>query len=270
MQRRGIDKLHRATVLRLGVEVGGDGGGARRCVNGCHLGIHRGVGAVGLLVVEGYLLVRRPRHVQDFLVVAVLACSDGAGLCAIATLGCQRGRELYGLAVAHGGYRVVDGRVVIATGRRQQCARCQEQGRCHDAVCTFLHHCRSVFWGLVTLFASSEGVVVRRVVGASPSEVAACQQVRVLLQLDDPHRGPLVLSFLFCIHTLIGFDGCCSVERMVLLREGSKKHIGFPCTNARKAVYLRASARILTMYCTPVALIVCVCVCVCVCVYRNI
>ena len=58
-------------------------------------------------------------------------------------------------------------------------------------------HCHVVlFKGLVTL-VSSEGIVVRRVVGVSaPQSFAARHQQPALLNLHDPHLGPLVLAFL--------------------------------------------------------------------------
>ena len=212
-ERRGIDELHRAAVGGRGVEVCGDGGGARRCVNALHGGRRLGIAAGGL-VVEGYLLACRPRHIEHFL-AAIGARGDGACLPAVVALRRKRGGQCDGV---HGGLlrlRLVR-RVVLAGARGGQCARRQQRHGHYQ--CLLRCHCHVLLVGLFPLVpyaaclgsaASSEWIVVVGcvVVAATHSVLTAREQRREVLKLNHPRRGLHVPPFngvVFLYHILYG------------------------------------------------------------------
>ena len=102
------------------------------------------------------------------------------------------GADGQGVHLLTGGLLVDD---VVVAGARNECGRCYEQGGQGAYVCDNLLHSRV----LLTPF-----IFLRSTIAVARGIYTCLQQVRLLLQFDDPHRGLLVSLLLHCLLSFIG------------------------------------------------------------------
>ena len=193
VQRGGIDKLHRAAVLRAG-ERGGDGGRAV-VVGGAHSGRCGSIGVIALLVINGNLFAGSPGDVQDFLILAVCARGDGLGL-GVFPLGGQGGCKLDGLGLGSKPGVLFRGGFYLIAGC-EECAR-NEQDHCQDVIDLF-HRCLVVKGSLLT----GEGIVVGGVIAAAAAYAAALADYALCLEIDDDGGRGFIVYFFFFFHGML-------------------------------------------------------------------